>query len=323
MSHLEIQEREAIHQYLSQGKGVREISRLLQRSPSTISTEIRRNGMSKESYSPSQAQSHYRMRRGACRKAQRITPILQELIETKLLKRWSPEQISHYLRSNFHDYREYWVSHETIYTFIYRTENRDFYTQFLRRKRKKRHLRSSERSIQKGIKNRRSIRERPAEVEERLIPGHWEGDLIIGRGHESALGTLVERTSRYTILIPLKRGKDSFSVAYAFSQALKKMPESLRKSLTYDCGSEMAQHELLSKYLKMPIYFADPGCPWQRGSNENTNGLVRDFYPKKTDFDCVSEAEIKRVESWLNERPRKVLGFKSPQETLQKLETSK
>ena len=101
------------------------------------------------------------------------------------------------------------------------------------------------------------------------------------------------------------------------------MPESLRKSLTYDCESEMAQHELLSKYLKMPIYFADPGCPWQRGSNENTNGLVQDFYPKKTDFDCVSEAEIKRVESWLNERPRKVLGFKSPQETLQKLETSK
>ena len=162
-----------------------------------------------------------------------------------------------------------------------------------------------------------SIDERPAEVDSRLIPGHWEGDLIIGGAKEqTALGTLVERTTRTVILVPLKN-KTSEEVRKAFAKEVKKLPQQMRLSLTYDQGREMAQHKLFTKETKMKVYFAHPRSPWERGTNENTNGLIRQFFPKGTNFNNVTRQEIKRAQRLLNERPRKTLGWKTPYEAMQ------
>jgi IS30 family transposase len=156
-----------------------------------------------------------------------------------------------------------------------------------------------------------SIEERPKEVEDRTIPGHWEGDLIIGKGHQSALGTLVERTTRFVILVPLK-AKDATTVRKAFARELKRLPKQVCKSMTYDQGTEMSEHKLFTKETKIKVYFAHPHSPWERGTNENTNMLIRDFFPKGTDFREVSRYKIKKVQELLNTRPRKVLNWKFP-----------
>ena len=163
-----------------------------------------------------------------------------------------------------------------------------------------------------------SIHERPKEVESRTVPGHWESDLIIGKDHASAIGTLVERTTRTTILVPLK-AKDAPTVRKAFARTVKKLPKETFLSMTHDRGSEMSEHELFTKETRVQVYFADPHSPWQRGTNENTNGLIRDFFPKGTDFNRVSVRELKRVQKLLNERPRKSLNWKTPQEAFNKL----
>ena len=163
-----------------------------------------------------------------------------------------------------------------------------------------------------------SIEERPKEVEERIVPGHWEGDLIIGKGHKTAIGTIVERTTRLVILVPLKSRMAS-DVRKAFAREIKRLPKQLRLSMTYDQGREMSQHKLFTKQTNMQVYFAHPHSPWERGTNENTNMLIRDFFPKGTDFGGLSRYRIKKVQELLNERPRKVLEWRSPQEVFSEL----
>ena len=169
------------------------------------------------------------------------------------------------------------------------------------------------------IANMLSIEERPAEVADRTVPGHWEGDLILGKYKRSALGTLVERTTRYTILVPLGNQKDALSVREAYAAAFKTVPEELKKTLTYDQGKEMSQHEQFTIDTGIQVFFAHPGSPWERGTNENTNGLVRQYFPKGTDFSQVSSEEIKEVQRKLNDRPRQVLNYDKPNEVFNKL----
>lgn len=163
-----------------------------------------------------------------------------------------------------------------------------------------------------------SISQRPAEVEDRIIPGHWEGDLIVGKDHKSAIGTLVERSTRYCLLVHLEE-KDAESVRKAFAKKIKELPRDLTKTLTYDRGKEMTQHKKFTMATKMQVYFCDPHSPWQRGTNENTNGLVRGFFPKGTDFNLVTKEKLNWVQNALNERPRQTLGFNTPKETFNSL----
>ena len=210
------------------------------------------------------------------------------------------------------------ISHEAIYTYLYvlpRGELKKTLVGYLRRKRKARRKRTGLKEQRGQIPEIISIEERPAEVADRSIPGHWEGDLLMGKDHRSALGTLVERKIRWVYLVPLK-DKDAESVRKSFSKAILRLPKSLRKSMTYDQGKEMAEHKLFTKKKKVKVYFAHPGCPWERGTCENTNGLIRQFFPKGTDFNKFSLKEIRWVEKLLNERPRKVLGFRTPQEVI-------
>jgi len=229
--------------------------------------------------------------------------------------RWSPEQISKYLKINYKTLPELHISPEAIYQYVYRSPHRDKYSQRLRSKRRSRRLRKPGGVKRGGIRNRVSIRARSSEIEARQTPGHWEGDLLMEKEQKSAIGTLVERTTRFVIIVPIP-SKDSTSVVNAFLAALEGFPPSLKKSLTYDQGTEMAQHERFTQLSGMQVYFADPGCPWQRGSNENTNGLIREFFPKGTDLNQVSKDELKQAQELLNTRPRKVLGFSTPKKCL-------
>ncbi len=207
------------------------------------------------------------------------------------------------------------------YTYLYclpRGELKKELMSHLRRERKERQKRSGTYQTRGQIPDLVSISERPAEVAYRIIPGHWEGDLIVGKRHKSAIGTLVERTTRTVILVPLK-AKDAVSVRRAFEKELKSLPRQMKISMTYDRGREMSEHKLFTKRTKMQVYFADPYRPWQRGTNENTNGLIRQYFPKGTDLSLPSRAEIKKVQRLLNGRPRKVLGWQTPYEVFTKL----
>ena len=205
------------------------------------------------------------------------------------------------------------ISHEAIYTYLYALPPGTFkreLARYLRRRhrfRRSRKVRLSSRPIQDLV----SIDERPPEVADRMVPRHWEGDLLVGHANASALGTLVERTTRFTLLVPLK-AKDAATVRQAFARELRTLPAQLRRSLTYDQGPEMREHRLFTQHTKMPVYFAHPHCPWERGTNENTNGLLRQFFPKGTRFTELSRTEIKRVQGVLNARPRKILNWHSP-----------
>ncbi len=313
-------ERCRIRQMLQDGCSLGEVARRLRRSKSTISTEVRRKGMTPGTYHPSHAQQDANFRRKLIRRRHRIQGPLEASIQYLMLeRRWSPEQISNYLKIHYPSQPELYISPEAIYQYIYRSPHRDKYSKALRSKRRSRRLRKPAGIRRGGIRNRVSIHSRSAEVEVREVPGHWEGDLVIGKGHRSAIGTLVERTTRYVIIVPLQ-AKDSRSVVDAFLSELEGLPTALKKSLTYDQGSEMAQHEYFTQQSGMSVYFADPGSPWQRGSNENTNGLIRDFYPKGTDFNLVTREELKHVQELLNTRPRKVLEFDTPMKCLSAME---
>jgi IS30 family transposase len=230
-----------------------------------------------------------------------------------LAQRWSPEQIARGLPQRYPHDPTMRISHEAIYTYLYALPPGTFkreLARYLRRRHRFRRLRKvrlSSRPIQDLI----SIDERPPEVADRTVPGHWEGDLLVGHANASALGTLVERTTRFTLLVPLK-SKDAATVRQAFARELRTLPAQLRRSLTYDQGPEMREHRLFTQHTKMPVYFAHPHCPWERGTNENTNGLLRQFFPKGTRFTRLSRAKIKRVQVVLNDRPRKVLKWHSP-----------
>lgn len=297
-----------------------EIAKKLGRHPSTIRRELRRLGP-RTQYSPLLAQKDAKKKRKMPRTQKKLSnESLWSLVQEKLRCQWSPEQIAQYLKRTYADTTMH-VSHETIYTYLYtlpRGELRKELIQQLRQGERGRQRRKRDTDRRGQIPNMLSIHERPEEVANRCVPGHWESDLIIGKNHASAIGTLVERTTRTTILVPLK-AKDAQTVRTAFARTVKRLPKEVFKSITHDRGSEMAQHELFTKDTKVQIYFADPQSPWQRGTNENTNGLIRQYFPKGTDFNHVPTRELKRVQKLLNTRPRKTLEWATPEEAFAKL----
>lgn len=317
MTKISFAERLQISQLLNLGKSLRQVAIIMHRAPSSISQELRRQGQDCHFYNPYIAQEHAELRRAASKRDKKISGPLEEIVDLLLVeKRFSPEQISGYLKKHYSSERSLHVCPETIYRHIYQSPKAVFYISALRRKRKKRRPRGSSRARPGRIPNLVSIEQRPPEVEARDELGHWEGDLIIGQQHKTALGTLVERSTRYTIIVPFIDAKDALTVAEGFSKALNSMPNFLKKTLTYDQGTEMYHHGKLSASTGIEVFFAHPGSPWERGTNENTNGLIRDFFPKGTDFRTIPYEEFSRVEQLLNQRPRKVLGFHTPEQIL-------
>ena len=312
---LSLIEREELSRMLAAGSSLRAIGQALSRAPSTVSRELVRQHASPVTYRAVPA--HQRAQRWAHHprkpRTLAVQPRLRTAVFTLLAQHWSPEQIARGLPQRYPHEPTMRISHEAIYTYLYVLPRGAFkreLVRYLRRRhrfRRPRKVRLSSRPIQDLI----SIDERPAEVADRTVPGHWEGDLLVGHANASALGTLVERTTRFTLLVPLK-AKDAATVRQAFARELRTLPAQLRRSLTYDQGPEMREHRLFTKQTKMRVYFAHPHAPWERGTNENTNGLLRQFFPKGTRFTQLSRAEIKRVQAMFNDRPRKILNWHSP-----------
>lgn len=318
---LTFEEREEISRGSANSLSLRQIARLLGRSPSTISREIRRFS-GRVDYRALSGQQQA-LRRARTRRAGKRKLVLNErllgAVKTKLNLRWSPHQIAQYLKSAY-DTSDMHISAESIYTYVYVFLRRDLRAEFtnqLHLGHKKRRTRGkSAKGQTSNLKDMVLIDERPAEVNDRLVPGHWEGDLMIGGGKEqTALGTLVERKTRYTKLVRLKN-KTAEEVRKKFARAVKGLPKELRLSMTYDQGREMAQHQLFTEETEMKVYFAHPKSPWERGTNENTNGLIRKFFPKGTDFTKVTAKEIRWVEKALNQRPRQTLNWRTPEQEL-------
>ena len=318
-SALSLAEREEISRGLSAGASIRSIATQLRRAPSTVSREVARNGGASH-YRAAQAdeQAWKRARRPKlCKLA--TAPRLQRLVASKLMLEWSPEQIAGWLKVAFPTDESLRVSHETIYRSLYvqaRGVLKKELQRHLRTRRVFRRAKTSTTSCQgRGrIVDAVPVSERPPEVNDRAIPGHWEGDLLSGAGN-SHIATLVERTSRYTMLVKLN-GKDSTNVASAIIGQVRALPAELRRSLTWDRGAEMAQHKRISVATDLRVYFCDPRSPWQRGTNENTNGLLRQYFPDGTDLSLYSQAALNRVARRLNERPRKTLAFHAPADRL-------
>lgn len=250
---------------------------------------------------------------------------LKQFVLDKLKLCWSPDQIAKELKAMYPKNESMQISRETIYSYIYvlpRGSLKKELLSYLRQKKiyKRRKGKNQPRNDEKRgqIPEMISIEERPKEVEDRTIPGHWEGDLILGKWKRSALGTIVERTTRTVILVPLVN-KDAESVRESFAREMKKLPTQMKLSLTYDQGKEMTQHKLFTKDTQIKVYFAHPGSPWERGTNENANGLIRQFFPKGTEFDKVSRKKIKHVQDLLNGRPRRALGYRKPYEVFNEL----
>jgi IS30 family transposase len=318
-------EREEISRGFAQGKSQNQIARELERQPSTICRELSRLRYNPVSYRATFAHDialRRRNHRHGTAKLLQHEPLRRYVIEHLRLC-WSPQQIAESLKREYPEHMEMQVSPESIYTYVYclaRGSLKKELVSYLRQKRVHRGPRGRTHAVRKAtrIADLTSIHERPKEVEDRIIPGHWEGDLIIGARHATALGTLVERTTRTVILVPLK-AKDAESVAEAFARELEALPEQMKLTLTYDRGSEMSKHMLFTAQTNMKVYFADPHSPWQRGTNENTNGLIRQFFPKGMSFRNVTREEIKYVQDLLNGRPRQSLGYQTPYERFSQL----
>jgi IS30 family transposase len=249
-------------------------------------------------------------------------PALHAEVAARLAAKHSPEQISRRLRTDFPDNPEMWVSHETIYRSLYvqgKGELKRELTRCLRTGRAVRKPRRRDRQRQPRIHDMVNISDRPAEVADRALPGHWEGDLILGKNGRSAIGTLVERKTRFTTLLHLPTDHTAITVRDAMITAMSQIPQLLRKSLTWDQGPEMAEHPKIADALDLDIYFCDPASPWQRGSNENTNGLLRQYFPKGTDLSGYHPDYLAFVAAELNARPRKTLGWKTPAEAFDEL----
>lgn len=314
--HLTLEEREEIRVALSAKMSLRAIARMLGRSPSTISREVKRN-RGRRYYKAVDADN--RAKRMAKRPKIGIleaAPVLRHLVMEKLELKWSPEQISGWLRDEYSRNKKMHVSHETIYKSIYvRSKGviHHAFSKHLRRGRPMRHGRHHRRSGDRSFTNivqGISIHERSKNIEHRRSVGHWEGDLVSG-SNNTHIATLVDRKSRYTIIAKLP-GKDATSVHEALLSVFKKMPNEYCKSLTWDRGMELARHAELTSEIGIPVYFCDPQSPWQRGTNENTNGLIRQYLPKKTDLSPHSQSRLNDIAKQLNERPRKTLKFKTP-----------
>jgi IS30 family transposase len=337
---LSFEEREEIFAGVGRGDSIRLIARSLGRAPSTVQRELRRNmwhqlyrarhhrphGFSVRTpwnYRPSQAQRAADLNARRPKPAKLATNLeLQKLVQAKLTSRLSPEQIAAQLKRKFPEQPEMWVSHETIYQSIYvqgRGALRRELAACLRTGRALRrpHRRRDERRGR--IPGMVSISERPAEVEDRAVPGHWEGDLLLGKNGKSAIGTLVERKTRFLMLLHLPRGHSAVDVEEAMLAATKRLPQVLWKSMTWDRGHEMWRHAQIKLATGLEIYFCDPAKPWQRGSNENTNGLLRQYFPKRSDLTPYTADDLDKVAAEMNYRPRKTLGWDSPAEALEKL----
>jgi IS30 family transposase len=312
---LTLEERVEIQQRLEAGESLRLIARSLGRAPSTISREQRRIAAKRSDYRAQAAQQHAK----ACRRKPRVErkladPGLWEVVRDLLHARWSPAQIAGILGLAFPDDQAWRVSHETIYSAIYLTPRGELRKELiacLRQGRSTRKPRTRGVDRRGQIPNMQSIHIRPAEVEDRLIPGHWEGDLIKGAGNRSSVGTLVERTSGFVVLAKMSSASAADALE-SFGKALNRIPEALRKTLTYDQGKEMSYHAALTLRTGVQVYFADPHSPWQRGSNENTNGLLRQYLPKGTDLSVYSQDELNQIALSLNTRPRQRHEFRTP-----------
>jgi IS30 family transposase len=320
-SRLSLEQRVEIRVGLDRGWSFADIGRELGRHRSTICREVHANG-GRAGYRPLAA--HRRaMQRARRPKATKLAanPVLCERVIADLERLWSPQQIAGRLRREFGDDASMSISHETIYRSLYvqgRGELRKELTRCLRTGRAKR--KSQGRLERRGqIPDKVMISERPAEVEDRAVPGHWEGDLIIGRAQQSAIGTLVERTTRFMMLLHLPDGRGAEQVRDAMTATVETLPAALARSVTWDQGHEMTQHIKFSVETGVPVYFCDPHSPWQRGSNENTNGLLRQYFPKGTDLSVHDAATLQAVADSLNSRPRMTLGWMTPAEKLAEL----
>jgi transposase, IS30 family len=317
---LTLEEREEISLGLGRCESYTAIAGRLGRSVSTVSREVAANG-GRGCYRAVPA--HRRAWEQARRPKQpRLAyPRLASQVEEWLEQWWSPEEISKRLRIEFPNDPMMWVSHETIYQSLFvqgRGELRRELTRCLRTGRTRR--RPQRRSpVQGRLPNMVMISERPAEADDRAVPGHWEGDLIIGKGGRSAVGTLVERSTRYVLLLHLPEGRETDKVDAAMRRAIAKLPGELFRTITWDQGKEMARHATFTIDTGIQIYFCDPHSPWQRGTNENTNGLLRQYMPKGTDLSLLTEDDLERIARSLNNRPRKTLGFMKPSERLSEL----
>jgi transposase, IS30 family len=292
----------------------------LNRSKSSITSEIKRNSGFKYRSEIANVNAEYAQKRKHTGSKILSYPLLEYYVQMRLRQGWSPEQISSRLSKTQTKNRRMQISHESIYTYIYiktKGELRKELISYLRQEKSCR-KRPTKRAKVSLIPDRVGIEKRPAEVSERIIPGHWESDLIIGADNKSAIGTIVERTMRYVIIVKLK-DKSTKEVRKAFAEELKSLPLYMRKSLTHDNGSEMASHKLFTEDTQMKVYFAHPYSPWERGTNENTNGLIRDFYPKGTDFNTIPSGKLKQVQELLNNRPRKVLDWSTPNEVFNEM----
>ncbi|MGW2416019.1 IS30 family transposase [Streptomyces tubercidicus] len=324
-------ERIYIADRLREKASVRAIAAELGRSPSTVSREIRRNRTvgtrDQWHYRPyaAQARADSRRPRPKPRKISR-NPELRNFVQAGLDRRWSPEQICQALRTHFPERSEMHVVHETVYQALYiqgRGELRREVARALRSGRTRRKPQRQANCRQPRFKDPMvMISERPAEADDRAVPGHWEGDLIIGKDGTSAIGTLVERATRYVMLLHLPDGRTAEHVRDALVDTIQQLPTHLVRSLTWDQGAEMATHKSFSIATDVPVYFCDPASPWQRGSNENTNGLLRQYFPKGTDLSGHSREHLDAVAAELNGRPRKTLGWETPAERLHKLLTA-
>lgn len=324
---LSFEEREEISRGIWADEKQVTIARRLGRHASTISNEVRANiCFKKRSYHAIKAQERTTQQRKRQAKPRKLdtNERLRDYVYGKLREEWSPEEIAKRIKLAYPTDMSMRISHETIYQHLYclpRGELKKELMKALRRERKFRFKRTAAHAKRSTITDFLSISERPEEVKDRTVPGHWEGDLLKGSmASNTALGTLVERTTRLTLLVPLEK-KDAMSVRLAFARAFKRIPKVFKKTLTYDRGTEMAQHKLFTQGTKIQVYFADPHSPWQRGTNENTNGLLRQYFPKGIDFRTVSPALIRLAEKRLNSRPRKALGYHTPSERFYELTT--
>jgi transposase, IS30 family len=318
---LSVAEREEISRHLVAGASLRAIARRLGRAPSTVSREIARNG-GRRRYRAwrAEAAASRRARRPRVAKLARSERLRAE-VERLLRVRWSPEQIAHRLVLEHPDDREMRVSHETIYQSLFvqaRGALRRELHACLRSGRVRR--RAKQRTAGPGVlTDMVLLSERPAEVDDRAVPGHWEGDLIIGGRSHSAIGTLVERQTRYVMLVGLPAGRSAPAVRDALAARILTLPEQLRRTLTWDRGHEMAEHVRFTVDTGVQVYFCDPRSPWQRGSNENTNGLLRQYFPKGSDLSVHDQAHLDAVAAELNDRPRQTLGWMKPSEALARI----
>jgi IS30 family transposase len=319
---LTLAEREEISRSLATGHSIRSIAEFLKRAPSTISREINRNG-GQEGYRASQADQAawgraHRPKR--CKLAG--NPALARIVASKLQLQWSPEQIAGWLKHAYPGNEDYQVSHETIYRSLFIQARGALKKELLEHLRRTRVMRRSRHHTQKTDNHGRitdtvSISERPAAVEDRAVPGHWEGDLVFG-DRSSQIATLVERHTRYVMLVKVA-SKDTETVINALIKNARQLPQELYQSLTWDRGKEMADHKRFTLATDISVYFCDPHSPWQRGSNENTNGLLRQYFPKGVDVSDYSQAQLNAVARKLNERPRKTLNYQTPAERFSQL----